>query len=350
MHPVLGDYIREMAKASGKEKRKQAGETFLRTVSGEGAVTEPLMHMQFYKEHVGYIFNNLKNETGQDSQLTAARIALATSEISAELGDTRAAKYFGGKSYDIYRIATGAKAAETITAMHTLGKALSENGDYTEASQIQQQVVSILSETCGPNDPSVMLASSELASTLRAKGEFKEARRLQEWILHLERKRLGENDPKVLRYMSALALTMFDQGEFKNARELLEEVIDKKRSAGFGDEDMLANFNNLALIYRLQGDLAAAKKILGPLRNDVSSIRGPEQLETLAANHNYAAMLWRLGELEEAYQIEVSTVGGLERTVGALRRELVVDLEERRWHDPSRWFEKEDQRPDASSV
>jgi len=70
----------------------------------------------------------------------------------------------------------------------------------------------------------------------------------------------------------------------------------------------------------------------------------------LAANHNYAAMLWRLGELEEAYQIEVSTVGGLERTVGALRRELVVDLEERRWHDPSRWFEKEDQRPDASSV
>ena len=35
---------------------------------------------------------------------------------------------------------------------------------------------------------------------------------------------------------------------------------------------------------------------------------------------------------------------------GRGRRELAVNFEKRRWHSPSRWFEKENQGPDASSI
>jgi hypothetical protein len=34
----------------------------------------------------------------------------------------------------------------------------------------------------------------------------------------------------------------------------------------------------------------------------------------------------------------------------AVAVESCLSIEERRWHGPSRWFEKEDQGPDASSV
>ena len=40
----------------------------------------------------------------------------------------------------------------------------------------------------------------------------------------------------------------------------------------------------------------------------------------------------------------------LGRGEGRGRRKLAFDFEEGKWHSPGRWFEKEDQGPDASSV
>ncbi|KAF8524624.1 Tetratricopeptide repeat-domain-containing protein [Hysterangium stoloniferum] len=99
----------------------------------------------------------------------------------------------------------GPEHPDTLTSMGALACTLRHLGKYTEAQELEMQVLEACKKVLGPEHPDTLTSMGALASTLRHLGKYTEAQELEMQVLEAHKKLLGPEHPDTLTSMGALA-------------------------------------------------------------------------------------------------------------------------------------------------
>lgn len=139
---------------------------------------------------------------------------------------------------------------ETALAMHNLASNCYDLGDFVQARQLQERVLTIIN--CSPQQitPLTLDAMTNLAATLKQLGELNQARELEEQALQMSRKILGAAHSSTLTTMNNLAISLFQSGEQNAGLEMMEasyqlslEHLGAEHPNTLSTQQSLANMN-----------------------------------------------------------------------------------------------------------
>ena len=99
---------------------------------------------------------------------------------------------------------------------------------------------------------------------------------------------------------------MSDQGRYFEANELLAEAVaTRRRVQGDAHPEALTAMNNLAALYKKQGDFAAAQPLYRETLDGRRDMLGNRHPDTLTSLNNLATLLQAVGTLEALQEAEV---------------------------------------------
>ena len=147
---------------------------------------------------------------------------------------------------------------------------------------------------------------------------FAQARPLHEQALAILEKALGPEHPHTATSLNNLALVLKDQGDLAAARPLYERAlaIDEK-VLGPEHPDTAFDLANLGLLLRDQGDLATARPLLGRALAIREKALGPEHPHTATSLNNLALVLKDQGDLAAARPLYERALAIDEKVLGA---------------------------------
>jgi tetratricopeptide (TPR) repeat protein/transcriptional regulator with XRE-family HTH domain len=176
------------------------------------------------------------------------------------------------------------------------------------------------------------LAASDLLNEIAlyrqsALAVYCEARPLFERALAIRKKVLGPEHPSTAASLNNLALLLRAQGDLAAARPLLERALAIHENSLGPDHPLTAtNLNNLALLLQGQGDLAAA----WPLHERALATRkkalGLEHPDTAQSLSNLAFLLWGEGDLAAARPLYECALAICERALGPEHPDTATNL------------------------
>jgi len=166
-------------------------------------------------------------------------------------------------------------------------------------------------------------ASAECVELLNHAGEYFHgrvaymgARPLYERALAIREKALGPDHRDTAESLNNLALLLKDQGDIAAARPLLERAVAIYQLLGPDNPDTALGLNNLAIVLHIQGALAEAR----PLYERALAIRerslGAEHPDTAASLNNLARLLQAQGDLAGARPLYERALAILEKALG----------------------------------
>jgi hypothetical protein len=113
--------------------------------------------------------------------------------------------------------------------------ALYNDGRWTEAEQLDVQVMETRKRVLGEEHPSTLTSMANLASTYRNQGRWKEAEELQAKELEICSRLLGKEHPDTLTSMNNFAFTLKGQGLTNKAISLMENCC-RLRTVSLGPQ------------------------------------------------------------------------------------------------------------------
>jgi len=213
-HPDIADCLRRQAAAreetgdlAGAKTLRERGVAIARESLGE---THPRFAVQL---------NDLANNFQLQNEFAPAR-----------------ALYEEARRGYVARLGARSNGA-TVTSMN-LALLDARVGDYSQARQGLEQVISTWTQTLGPNHPNVARAESALASLLTIQGLHVQARRLHAAVLRVRERAYGPHHPLVARTLSNLAASVSRLGQPRQALELSARALRIWEASG--SEDGLA--------------------------------------------------------------------------------------------------------------
>jgi hypothetical protein len=97
------------------------------------------------------------------------------------------------------------------------------------------------------------------------------------------------------------AIELKERGEFDRALAVEKKLLEAQtRTFGTEHEETLKTLHNMAVTYRLMGNVKAALEIQGDLPKKMAAIHGPESPITIRCIDNFAVTLTEAGEYEAA--------------------------------------------------
>lgn len=157
---------------------------------------------------------------------------------------------------------------------------------------------------------------------------YSEARQLLERALTIREKALGPDHSLTGTSLNNLALLLKDQGDLAAARPLLERALAITENApGPEHPDTATTLNNLAMLLQRQGNLAEAR----PLHERALAIRekalGPEHPNTAQSLNNLGFLLYDEGDLAGARPFIERALSIRERVLGPEHPSTAVSLD-----------------------
>ena len=177
-------------------------------------------------------------------------------------GNARAASGFARRLYEHWETQLGADSHWTVEAARLLVYALLDMGRYSEASQLNEDIVAAQKHMLGEDDPDMLVSASSLARILTATGDYRAARSLEADTLARRRRVLGEDHPDTLVSASSLARILTATGDYRAARSLEADTLARRRRVlGEDHPDTLVSASSLARILTATGDYRAARSL-----------------------------------------------------------------------------------------
>jgi tetratricopeptide (TPR) repeat protein len=160
---------------------------------------------------------------------------------------------------------------------------------------------------------STMLASYRQG----ALAAYAQARLLFERALAIDEKTLGPEHHETATSLNNLALLLKTQGDVAAARPLYERVLRiTEKALGPEHPNMATSLNNLALLLRDQGDLASAQFHLERALAIRKKVCGPEHPDTANSLNSVALLLAARGDHDGAQPLFERTLAICEKTLG----------------------------------
>jgi tetratricopeptide (TPR) repeat protein len=214
-------------------------------------------------------------------------------------GDYAAARPRYERALAVRKEVLGERHSEYAESLYNLAYLVRSQGDYATARPLYEKLVAVREERLADRDqPKGLYAASlnDLASLLDAQGDYAAARPLYEKALAILKESSGEGGHLYTLSLNNLAHLLYSQGDYAAARPLYEKILAIEPGLRL-DPLFTAVRSNLAYLVRAQGDIAAAKAL-----NDKPAALLKSQFKVLpnvqpSERHAYATFLNNLAEL-----------------------------------------------------
>ncbi|GAB7050436.1 hypothetical protein JCM9534A_55620 [Catenuloplanes indicus JCM 9534] len=232
-------------------------------------------------------------------------------------GDLQGALASEDDTVERHRAAYGDDDYETIRVLGNRAVSLRMLSRFSEAYEVDLEVLSALQETVGENHWLTLLMQSNLARDLYGLGRYSEALELQRNFLPLHAAVIGERHPHVLLAHRMLAIALRKTGAFGEALTYARNNY-RDVSARYGPdhEYALSAAMTLANTLRTLGQPGEARNLATGALNRYRRLYGDEHPLTLAAATNMSIILRALGEHRDALDLDQRTLGALTGSLG----------------------------------
>jgi tetratricopeptide (TPR) repeat protein len=137
---------------------------------------------------------------------------------------------------------------------------LYQQGRYSEATEIAEEVLQLREKALGPDHPDVAISLNNLAAIYEAQGKHGEAEALYKRSLEIREKALGPDHPYVATSLNNLAELYRVQGKYSEAEPLYKRSLEIwEKALGPDHPNVATSLNNLVLLYEAQGKYAEAE-------------------------------------------------------------------------------------------
>ena len=197
------------------------------------------------------------------------------------------------------------KAAEGSTvvldAKTGLAKVYEDQGDFTNAEAVTDEILQQEKATLGENHPNTLTTMNNLAGIYRRQSRLSEAEVLYKKSLAAYRKVFGDDHLGTVSIMNNLGLVYETMGLYDEAELLLRAGLEiSKKVLGENHMSTLANMNNLAMLHESQGNFDQAEPHYLNAIESASWQFGADHPDTMAFVNNLAYLYMMQGVYPKA--------------------------------------------------
>ena len=310
----------ERAKSSYEKRARHLGESHPATLSSMNTLANSLDRLDRYEEALPYRKKVLTLRT-QKLPENDVKVLDAMSNYAATLSKL---KFFYEalnrqvKVFLAYKEMFGEKSKKTLNALGNLASTLRSIGHYGEALDYRKKVYLAYKAMFGESDPDdIVRAMNNFAISLSDFGRHDEARTLQEEILTLRTETLGEKNSKTINAMSALAFTLSNLNCYDEVLELQRRILRLCEETFKSDpRKILAAMQNLSATQKYLGNFGDAlpleKEILALCQKNFGE-KNPETINSMIVLAKTHKLLGRredaLPLVEKALALQTETFG-----------------------------------------
>ena len=223
--------------------------------------------------------------------------------IGVEL-DYRKSLYWAKRNAEQCEKDYGEEDEHTLVALRSLAFAYCNNGQYSNALEIDEKVYKLSCKVMGEEHPNTLASLNNLVLTYNELGEYQKALELRKKTYERRCRVLGKEHPDTLISLNNLAYEYGELSEHQKALELRKKTYERRcRVLGEEHPDTLISLNNLAHEY---GELGEHQKVLELNKNVYelcSKVLGEEHPDTLISLSNLARKYGELGEHQKALEL-----------------------------------------------
>lgn len=200
--------------------------------------------------------------------------------------------------------ALGKDSEEVFKINGSIVQAVHKQGNLKDAQEIGEELVIKCKRELGVSHHETLRNINNLAEIHRDRGNIREALKLQNEVLEHISKLPEAEKHKALNLMINLAASQLDTGDIKGARGKLTSVLrDCRKLYGADHVITLAAMNSLARVF----EKSHPRRALIILKRTVEMSEDALQEDhpvTVRSNNNYAGILYEMGCLKEAREIQ----------------------------------------------
>jgi tetratricopeptide (TPR) repeat protein len=257
---------------------------------------------------------------GSGRSLDAANLLNELADLEAARQRFDAALALAQRAYAIeaeLRHVTGDTAAAIREATLTqLGELHRLKGDYALAEQYLIEALSLAGAASGHDSDQATMAKNNLAMFYKYSGRFREARTLYDQSLMAVKHRFGPRSLQASVILHNIGGVLHAQGDYAAAESPSRQAWEISSDClGEDDEHTLLDAAAHAAVLDGMGRYAQSEPIYRQVHAAMLAKHGSMHVEVAAVEHNLAATLHELGEIQEAEM--------LYRSAMRIRRQLL---------------------------
>jgi tetratricopeptide (TPR) repeat protein len=162
-------------------------------------------------------------------------------------------------------------------------------------------VVAARKKVLEPDDKDIMDSMDGLAETLSDQGKYSDALEVLQELLGLQEKNYGREHSKVMKTTGTLAVVFKELERLSDAADTLQKLVDMQSNIhGEGHLEMLDTASYLAIVVGKQEQFAKAEKIFRQVVELRAKALSKNHTKTLASLSYLAVMLQKQGRGAEA--------------------------------------------------
>ncbi|MGI6656962.1 MAG: tetratricopeptide repeat protein [Desulfobulbus sp.] len=202
---------------------------------------------------------------------------------------------------DMLEEQAGNQDPDTATGYNNLALLYESMGEYKEALPLSEKALAIFEKALGPEHPDTATIYNNLAGLYESMGQYKKALPLYENALAICEKALGLEHPSTATSYNNLAALYYSMGEYKEALPLSEKALAiKEKTLGMEHPSTATSYNNLAALYKSMGEYEKALLLYEKALAIREKTLGLEHPDTAASYNNLALLYESMGKYEKA--------------------------------------------------
>jgi tetratricopeptide (TPR) repeat protein/CHAT domain-containing protein len=204
---------------------------------------------------------------------------------------------------------------------------LFQQGKYTEAIPVAQQLLDIRKRTVGEDHPDYAAALNDLAQLYSSQGQYSDAEPLFKRALAIREKALGPDHPDVAATLNPFGELYFAQGKYAEAEVAFKRALAiREKGLGPDHSDVAESVNDLAVLYDKQGKYSEAETGLKRALAIWEKTLGPEHAYVASGLNNLASIYQKQGRYTDAEPLYKRSLAIDEKTLGPENPGLAPDL------------------------
>lgn len=212
----------------------------------------------------------------------------------------------------------GEADSETLGAMDDLSRTFWEQGLWKEADTLNSRIIHQRERLLGTKHPLTLKKRHDRAMVMAEQGQWDDAVVENLAILEIRKEVLGVSHADTFKSMENLAIAYSKQGNLSMAEHLQVEVLEaRKKSPVRNDANVLASMTNLAIIYSKQGRHGEAEALGVEVLEQENQVLGSNHPATVRSMGHLAITYWGQERYQEAEKIEVEVVKKQKQYLGS---------------------------------
>jgi len=252
----------------------------------------------------------------QHPEVAASLNGLA--ELYREQGKYAEAEPLYQRALRIREQQLGPQHPEVAETLNRLANIYQDQSRYEQAEVFYQRALHIREQALGPNHPHVAETLTGLAITSREKGKYEQAEAFYQRALHIREQALGPNHPQMAETLTSFANLYLKLDKYAEAEPLYQRALHiREQALGPNHPHVASTLTSFANLYLKQDEYEQAELLYQRALHIREQVLGPEHLETAETMHNLARLREAQDNSKEARTWYARALAVREQVLGA---------------------------------